>query len=102
MTDQKPTRREILRPLHLVGIALAALQALRGIKPGVEKPAFCGPNRNKCLPLRRLNRSIEAGQSLSGDMFVLRNFGWGNAVWNVRVNSTGTLPCKSDPASRSA
>jgi len=24
MTDQKPTRREILRPLHLVGIALAA------------------------------------------------------------------------------
>ncbi|MFD5214207.1 hypothetical protein [Microbacterium sp. NPDC058345] len=24
MTDRKPTRREILRPLHLVGIALAA------------------------------------------------------------------------------
>lgn len=24
MTDEKPTRREILRPLHLVGLALAA------------------------------------------------------------------------------
>lgn len=51
MTDQKPTRREILRPLHLVGIALVC-GIFAAVVTFVSTGAFT----------ERVNRAIESGQ----------------------------------------